>query len=280
METRLAVKIDGPGVQPGKIALKDLQRIVHPLEQAVRALVPPTEPPSREGGRPKKPSVRFLLVGEIGTGSATANLELDTDIGLSLPSLEAEPIPALVSGVQHPDALLPAEAANPIKRMAATLPEGVDVVVLAYPDLEDPVLQVEIVRNDHGRRQSTSAEIQTVSGRLTEVNFAHGRARLQVPSVSSRRQRAEFIQLRFGDELAADMQRCARQLVSARGEATVSPTGDLQTVNVQRIWVEYDDRSGLWASKRLNWPEIEDRLDNVDVDDFLTNIHGVDEEPE
>ena len=180
METRLTVRIDGPGVRPGRIALKDLQRIVHPLEQALRALMPRTEPSSTKGGAAKQPDVRLLLSG-IGEGSAIADLELDTDVRRGLPQMESDPIPALMASLQEDGAPLPPEAAQPIARLTAKLPEGVDIVELAYPDLEHPILQVQIVRTDAIAPASSSVTTRTISGRLAAVNFARGRGAASDP---------------------------------------------------------------------------------------------------
>lgn len=277
METRLTVRIDGPGVQRGRIALKDLQRIVHPLEQAVRALLPATEPPAQKGGRAKKPEVRFLLFGEIGDGSATANLELDTNLNQSLPTLDSDPLLRLVAGIQHPEEILPAEASRPIVRMAAHLPPGVDYVELTVSGTDT---QGRILRHDLLQAPTATTELRTVSGRLIEVNFGRGRARLQVQATSRRRKKSDVVHLRFSDELAGDMQSSARQLVTIEGVAQIDSSDDIDWLDVQRVFVEYDDRRALWAPKRFSWPAIEDRLENVDVDDFLRHIHGVDEEVE
>ncbi len=277
MENRLTVRIDGPGVQRGKIALKDLQRIVHPLEQAVRALLPATEPSTQKGGRARKPDVQFLLFGEIGEGSATANLELDTSLYQSLPSLDSDPLLQLVAGIQHPNGNLPADAVRPIERMASHLPPGVDFVELTITGSET---RARILRHDLEQPTTATTELRTVSGRLIEVNFGKGRARLQVPTTSRRRKRSEVVHLRFSDELAGDMQSSARQLVTIEGIAQIDLADDIDWIEVQRVFVEYDDRRALWAPKRFTWTAVEDRLNNVDVDDFLHNIHGVDEEDE
>ena len=97
MEQRLTVRIAGPGVPVGKIGLKDLQRIVHPLEQAVRALLPAIEPRPPTGGRPQRPAVRLLLSG-IEPGSAVANLELDAEVAPTFDSLAPDPLGRLVAG--------------------------------------------------------------------------------------------------------------------------------------------------------------------------------------
>ena len=274
METRLTVRINGPGVRPGRIALKDLQRIVHPLEQAIRALLPASVPSSRKGDAQKKPVVRLLLSG-IGEGSAIADLELDTTFVESLPGMSTDPIAQLLSGIQDPGLSLPPEASSPIDRMASRLPFGIDVVELTVRGSD---ARAEIRRHDPLERAPASEETRTVSGRLTEVNFASGRARLQIQSTNRRKKQPSVVHLRFTDELAADMQRSARQFISVSGVAQVDASGNVETLDVQRVIVQYDDRRALWPQKRFRWPTIEERIENVDVEAFLETVHGVDED--
>ncbi len=264
METRLSVRIVGPGVRPGKIALRDLQRIVHPLEQAIQALLPA---PSAGTGR--------LLLSGLGKGSAVAELELDIELQPRLPTLESDPIRQLIAGIEDPEQPLPPEADHHIARMASHLPAGVDRVELTLHGTE---ARAQIPRRDPAPAPSTT-ETRTISGRLISVNFGSRRAHLEVPSTNRRRKHRKLVQLRFADELATDMQQCARQLVTATGKATVS-AGGVQSLEVEKIWVEYDDRRKLWPAKRFRWPSPDELLDNFDVQDFLENIHGVDEDDE
>lgn len=276
MERRLTVRIHGPGVPRGKVALKDLQRIVRPLEQAVRATLPFTEPSTTEGGKGKRPDARFLLL-DIREGSAVAELELETESMQSLPSLEFDPVRELLAGIATPPSQERNSLNRRLERMARGLPAGVDWIELSHDDLDEPVRIFRIVDTE-STQQSTV--IRTISGRLLEVNFGAGIARLQVPSNRERLRRPSRILLRFPDELAADMQRCLRQMVSVRGEAKVRDTGDLHEMLVQQINVEFDDRRALWPQKRFRWPTIEERLEDVDVEAFLETVHGVDEDDE
>ncbi len=280
VETQLTVRIVGPGVPPGKIALKDLQRIVHPLEQAVQELLRATEHPTGDAGRAKRPKARFLLSG-LGQGSAIADLELDMEIDpeQNLLGLDSDPIRDLITGIQdseHSKYLLPPSASQQIKRMAERLPPGVDLIELSLAGAEE---RAQIQRRDPTAPLEIS-ERRTISGRLIAVDFGAGRARLQLQAGKQQRKKLKVAQLRFADELATDMQQCIRQLVVAQGEATVSAAGGIQSLAVERIWAEHDDRRGLWPAKRFRWPAPEELLDNVDVEDFLENIHGVDEDDE
>ena len=276
MERRLTVRIHGPGVPRGKIALKDLQRVVRPLEQAVRATLPYSEPSATEGGRGKRPDARFLLL-DIREGSAIAELELETDPMQPLPSLDFDPVRELLSGIATSQSTERSSLSRRLERMARGLPSGVDWVELSHDDLDEPIRIHRIVDLEKAKQ---STEVRTLSGRLLEVNFGAGLARLQVPSNRERLRKPSQILLRFPDELAADMQRCARQMVSVSGEARVRDSGELREMHVQQINVEFDDRRGLWPQKRFRWPSIEERLENVDVQAFLETVHGVDEDDE
>ena len=277
MESRLTIRIEGPGVQQGKIALKDLQRIVHPLEQAVRALLPATEPAEQPGGRARKPQVRFLLVGSIGKGSATADLELDTSINQSLPSLEPDPLSRLVEGLGRTEEHLPTAAHRPIDRMAQHLPPGVDSVEIAVRGSD---VRCRITRQDLGEPAKTLTGSLNVSGRLMAVDFEKGRAVLRVPQANPRSTRPRRIRLRFPDQLAGDMQSYARQLVTVEGIAEMDSSDEIRSLEVLRMYADYDDRRAMWAPKLFTWPAAEDRIENVDIEAFLREAHGVDEDDE
>ena len=265
MEQRLTVRIAGPGVPVGKIGLKDLQRIVHPLEQAVRALLPAIEPRPPTGGRPQRPAVRLLLSG-IEPGSAVANLELDAEVAPTFDSLAPDPLGRLVAGAAADGGQLPDDSRRHLERMARSLPRGFDYVELTLPDR---AMSARIYRHDPDEAPSETEAVLTISGRLVAIDFRTGTARLQTQSGGKRKVGMQLIALRFPDELANDMQRCARQHVSVHGVATMTAGGVVESLAVQRIHVDLDDRSGLWAAKRFTWPSAEERLDNVDMDEFL-----------
>ena len=279
METRLSVRIVGPGVRPGKIALRDLQRIVHPLEQAIQALLPAPAVANGTGDRERNPEARLLL-SKISEGSTMVELDLETDAQQTMPGLELDPIRELINGIQRFSHSVPPEAYRTIEHLASRLPPGIDMIELSCPDLGQTSLKAQVFRDDAIFQAAVSVEMRTISGRLMEVDFASGKARLQIPPAGGQQRQGEFIQIRFDDELAADMQRCARQLVSARGEAAVVESGYVRELNLQSIRVEQDDRHALWPAKLYRWPTPDELLDNVDVQDFLENIHGVDKDDE
>lgn len=266
MERRLSIRMAGPGVLDGKFALRDLQRIVHPLEQALRAILPASKPPSSKGGRPRKPHVRFLLSG-IESGSAIASGEIDTDLDPTLSDLELEPLALLVDAVNGVnDIQLPDESRRSLERIAQNLRPGINYVELTLPGQKK---SARIHRRDLDKPAAAAEEALTLSGRLISIDFRTGFARLEIQA--DRRQRAATRQvlLRFPDELANDMQRCARQQVSVHGVAMLDAGRAIESLNVQRIHVALDDRRGLWAPKRLRWPTADERIDNVDMQEFL-----------
>lgn len=265
MERRLSIRMAGPGVLEGKFALRDLQRIVHPLEQALRAILPASKPPSSRGGRPRKPQVRFLLSG-IESGSAIANGEIDTDLDPTLNDLDLEPLTLLVDGVNGVNGQLPDESRRNLARIAQNLRPDVDYVELTLPDQKK---SARIYRRDLDKPAAAVEEALTLSGRLISIDFRTGLARLEVQADRRQKAAARQVSLRFPDELANDMQRCARQQVVVRGGAALNADRAIELLTVQRIQVALDDRRGLWAPKRFRWPSAEERLDNVDMDEFL-----------
>ena len=265
MERRLSIRMAGPGVLDGKFALRDLQRIVHPLEQALRAILPASKPPSSRGGRPRKPQVRFLLSG-IESGSAIANGEIDTDLDPTLNDLDLEPLTLLVDGVNGVNGQLPDESRRNLERIAQNLRPDVDYVELTLPDQKK---SARIYRRDLDKPTAAVEEALTLSGRLISIDFRTGLARLEVQADRRQKAAARQVSLRFPDELANDMQRCARQQVVVRGGAALNANRAIELLTVQRIQVALDDRRGLWAPKRFRWPSAEERLDNVDMDEFL-----------
>ena len=265
MQQRLSVRIAGPGVLEGKIALRDLQRVVRPLEQAVRALLPASKPAASEGGGPRKPAVRFLLSG-IRSGSAVAELEMDTELDPMLGDLSWDPLDQLVQGAAGNGAQLPKLASDHLDRMARSLPDGVDFVELG---LHDSGTSARIYRRAPADVAVGTDELLTISGRLVSVDFRAGVARIEVPAILKRNVGTQLLVLRFPDELASDMQRCARQHVAAHGVATKTAAGIVESLAVRWIQAVIDDRPGLWAPKRFTWPSADERLDNVDMDEFV-----------
>ena len=265
MERQLTVRIVGPGVLEGKIGLRELQRIVHPLEQAVRALLPAHEPPAVARSKRRKPRARFLLSG-IESGSAIADLELETEFDRASAMIDPDPIGRLLDGCREHGETLPEVVQGHLTRLARGLPEGVEFIELSSPTSG---AVARLSRRAAEEQQRSTVDLRVVSGRLIEVDFRTGRARLQVPRASSRRAGPELLPLRFADELANDMQRLARQLVTVQGLAELNSSGVVQSLTVERISLEFDDRHVLWAPKRFRWPTDEELWTDVDVEEFL-----------
>lgn len=274
MERRLSIRMAGPNVPDGKFALRDLQRIVHPLEQALRALLPASKPAGAKAGRPRKPEVRFLL-SAIESGSAIASGEIDTDLEPTLENFEVEPLVLLVEGLDGTSDQLPENSRRHLDRIAQNLPVGVDYVELTVPVKEK---SARIYRRQSNQPAGRAEKLATLSGRLMSIDFRNGFARLEVQAERQRKAAAQMVLLRFPDELANDLQRCARQQVSVHGVAVLGAGGEIESLDVQRIHVTLDDRRGLWAPKRLRWPTADERLDNVDMQEFLrtSRDHGED----
>ncbi|MCY3567817.1 MAG: hypothetical protein OXH38_04280 [Chloroflexi bacterium] len=274
MERRLTLRIEGPGIPQGKIALKDLQRIVAPLEQAIRTTLTAPSSVQTEGGSGKRPDARFLLLG-IQSGSAIAELELESETVNLLPSLESDPVLTFLTAIGTTSGAPGAELKQRIDRVAKGLPAGVDWIELGHDELETPI---RITKHIETAREEVTSAFRTISGRLEEVDFGAGLARLRVPANRRRRERSYRTRLRFADELASDMQRYLRQMVAVHGTAKMNLSGGVRELQVERIHAGFDDRRALWPSKTFRWPTVEERLDNVDVDEFLDLVHGVDEE--
>lgn len=274
MKRQLSIRVAGPGVPEGKFALRDLQRIVHPLEQAVQALLPPSRPAGSKPGRARRPDVRFLLSG-IESGSAIATGEMDTDVAPTFESLELEPLDLLLDGMNATDAQLPTKTRQRLDWIAQNLPKGVDFVELS---LSNGGKSARLYRRDPDQPAEKTERRRTLSGRLVSINFRAGSARLEVQTGRRRNAGSQLVPLHFPDELANDLQRCARQQVSIQGLAVIKANGTIESFTVQQIRVELDDRRGLWAPKRFRWPTDAERLDNVDMQAFLRTSSEDDEE--
>lgn len=274
MERRLSIRMAGPEVPEGKFALRDLQRIVHPLEQAVRALLPASQPDGIRKGRPRKPQVRFLL-SAIESGSAVASGEIDMDMEPTLENFGVEPLVLLIEGLDGTSAQLPENSRRHLDRIAQNLPAGVDYVELTVPAEEK---SARIYRRRQPDQPAGRAEkAATLSGRLMSIDFRNSLARLEVQAERQQQAATRMVLLRFPDELANDLQRCARQQVRVRGVALLDAGEEIESLNVQQIHSTLDDRRGLWAPKRLRWPTSDERLDNVDMQEFLRTSSEEDE---
>ena len=120
MEKRFTIRIKGPRVQRGKIAVDDLHAILDPLQAAVRAMLP-------SGGDAERGN---LLVSGIGAGSATAELELDSAESPELPGFERDPIAELIDAASDPAVALPLGARDALAQVSKNLPDGVESVDL------------------------------------------------------------------------------------------------------------------------------------------------------
>lgn len=275
MDQKLTVTIDGPGVQQGRIALRDLQRIIHPLEQAVRALLPRLPEGSARSQPDGRQSVRFLLSG-IQPGSAVAEGSLAVEATIVDSMFDDDPVNRLVQGLNQGDEELPERVKRFIDRLQRNFPEGVETVEISIPG---QVNKATLLPLEEEEVAAPAAEERIVTGRLMEVNFHARRGQLEVQRVRGRLT-TKRIALQFIDEQASDMQRCARQLVNIKGRAWLGPDRDIHLLDVASIALHIDDRSALWPSKRFRWPSREELLTNVDMEEFLLTSSDSDEEEE
>ncbi len=264
MEQKLTVTIDGPGVRQGKIALRDLQRIIHPLEQAVQALLPRQPRTSSRASASSRQPVRFLL-SRIDSGSAVAEGSLVVEATIAESMFNDDPLDRLINGLTSQDAELSTRAKRYIERLQRNLPIGVESIDIAIPGLPGKA-RLEPLSRVEARLPSTDE--RTVTGRLMEINFRAKRALLEIPRVMGRRS-TQQIALQFPDELASDMQRLARQLVVVDGRAALADNGAILKLELDSIALYIDDRTGLWPAKKFRWPTPEERLTNVDMEEFL-----------
>ena len=205
---------------------------------------------------------------ESGQARQSPSWRLDTELDPMLGDLSWDPLDRLVQGAAGNGPELPKLASDHLDRMARNLPDGVDFVELG---LHDSGTSARIYRCAPDDVAVGTDELLTISGRLVSVDFRAGAARIEIPAILKRNIGTQLLVLRFPDELASDsdMQRCARQHVAAHGLATKTAAGIVVSLAVRWIQAVIDDRPGLWAPKRFTWPSAEERLDNVDMDEFL-----------
>ena len=268
MQRALTLRLSGRAVSDGKVAVTDLARIVERLEQAIGHL-------TRGGteGVARKP--RFVLT-RIGQGSCVTELELDGPASDALEGFHVEPLEQLVSGASEPDGLLPGDAAETIAALRMDLPRGIDWIELSCASLT-ATARIE-------RRHATGAarslkEHRAFAGRLMEVDFNSSKATLHVQPMTKRSMggsmsnKHDVVPLTFLDDLADDMQRCARQYVMVNGDASLSVGGAVRSVAISSIWTVRDDRHVLWGPKRFSWPKPDELIVDPNIEEFIREIY-------
>lgn len=254
METRFTVRIEGPRVQSGKIAVDDLLAILDPLQTAVRAMLP-----SGRGADHVN-----LLVSNIGAGSAKAEVELDSVEARTLPGFERDPIAELIDAVADPAIKLPRRARNALDKVSKNLPDGVETVELSCAALEK---STTITRAEPLPEEPLREAYRAVEGRLVEVNFQTGAARLHVqPAVKDG---PAAVQFEFDDSFSDELQRFARQIVRVHGIAQLDARDAITALKVIQLEQIRDDRRGMWAPKRFKWPGEGEVIDDPHIEDFL-----------
>lgn len=254
MEKRFSVHIAGSGVQEGKIALDDLRRILGPLQAAVRAMLPPGETGEKTN----------LLVSNIGVGSVTAEIEIEAVERPGLPGFERDPIGKLIAAASDPAIRLPQRARKALDKVATNLPDGVDSVELHCASADK---STRITRVDRAPRPSVREEYRAVEGRLVEIDFHAGAARLDVQSRTNGGRAT--VKFEFEDRFADELQRFARQIVRVHGIAQLDADDVITTLQVVQVEHIRDDLRGLWAPKRFKWPTEDEVIHDPDIEEFL-----------
>lgn len=254
MEKRFTIRIEGPRVRSGKIAVDDLHAILDPLQAAVRAMLP-------SGGDAERVN---LLVSGIGAGSATAEVELDSADSPELPGFERDPIAELIDAASDPAVALPIRARNALDKVSKNLPDGVDTVEVYCSALEKSTI---ITRTEPPPEQPLREEYRAVEGRLVEVNFQTGVARLQVQPTAEDGQSA--VSFEFDDSFGDELQRFARQIVRVHGIAQLDDRGSVAALKAIQLEQVRDDRRGMWASKRFKWPSDDEVIHDPNIEEFL-----------
>lgn len=254
MEKSFTVRVEGPRVQKGKIAVDDLLGILEPLQAAVRAMLPASNAAEQAN----------LLVSNIGAGSTTAEVELDLVKSVELPGFERNPIAELIDAVSDPAIELPPRARNALDRVAKNLPGGIDVVEICCSSLEK---STRITRAVPLLEEPLREEYRAVEGRLAEVDFHTGVARLQVQPATKDGQSA--VKFEFDDSFADELQRFARQIVRVHGIAQLDAKGAVRALTAVQVEHIRDDRRGMWAPKRFKWPSDDEVIHDPNIEEFL-----------
>lgn len=254
MEKRFTIRIEGPRVRSGKIAVDDLHAILDPLQAAVRAMLP-------SGGDAERVN---LLVSGIGAGSATAEVELDSAETPALPGFERDPIAELIDAASDPAVALPLRARNALDRVSKNLPGGVESVELRCSALEK---SATITRADPLPQTPLREAYRAVEGRLVEIDFEAGVARLQVQPAAEDGQSA--VSFEFDDSFGDELQRFARQIVRVHGIAQLDDQGRVATLKAIQLEQARDDRRAMWAPKRFKWPSDDEVIHDPDIEEFL-----------
>lgn len=254
MEKRFTIRIKGPRVQRGKIAVDDLHAILDPLQATLRAMLPP-------GGDAERVN---LLVSNLGAGSAAAELELDSAESPELPGFARDPIAELIDAASDPAVTLPLCARAALDRVSENLPEGVESVELYYSALEK---STTITRAEPPPQTRLREEYRAVEGRLVEVDFEAGAARLQVQPAAQGGQSA--VRFEFDDGFGDELQRFARQIVRVHGVAQLDEQGAIAALKAIQLEQVCDDRRAMWVPKRFKWPADDEVIDDPNIEEFL-----------
>lgn len=149
-----------------------------------------------------------------------------------------------------------------VPRIRRALPNGATCVELTQPSTPPA--------------ETAQHRCREIVGRLIELDLLAHTARLQTPAGADP-PHGRLIPLRFRPDQADALRAAVGQRISAVGLASIDAGGGTQALDLWRIGVQPEDQPSQPLLKPFRWPALEERLDNVDIEDFLLNVHGVDE---
>ena len=135
---------------------------------------------------------------------------------------------------------------------------------------------VELTQQSTPTAEAAKHRCREIVGRLIELDLLAHTARLQTPAGADPPQ-DRLIPLRFRQDQADALGAAVGKLISAVGLASIDADGVTQGLDLWRLGIQPEDQPSQPLLKPFRWPSIEERLDNVDMEDFLLNVHGVDE---
>ncbi len=147
-----------------------------------------------------------------------------------------------------------------LPRIRRVLPEGAECVELSRR-VEPPM----------GKKHKGGE----IYGRLIEIDLLARTAWLQSPENPD-----DFAVLRFRAEHAEALLAAAGKLISADGLAHLDAHGTVQLLDLSRLKVQPEDQPPDPIIKPFRWRTIDERLPNVDFDEYLRTSRDFDPDQE
>lgn len=275
MERELSVRLRGPAVDGGGVAVRDLLAVVSPIERSILSMLP--DAPD-EDGRTAKP-YGLKLIG-VASGSCIIALELSGPEPGVLAGLSADPINELTSQIAGDDSDRLPPVRTLVKHLQAHMPVGVEAVELGPPS---GTIKATISKNPVPAQEpavEAAGREFTFSGRLISVDWNGLEAAVELPPSSQRGRKRRVVHLAFRDEDAGLMQDLARRFVTVRGFARSPMLVHGAQVQMHEIEEAADDRAGLWPLPRFRWPRDDQLVAGVDPYAFYDMFHEADADDE